>query len=63
MIPTQTDCNWVKSYEMKYAQAENDEEQILIDCVNNIKPELGKIRLPLSLPGVLYYEWFKRSFF
>ena len=37
--------NWVESYEMKSAQAEDEEAQILIDWVNNKKPELGEVRL------------------
>ena len=31
VIPTQTACSWVESYEMKSAQAEDEEVQILID--------------------------------
>ena len=45
VIPTQTDCNWVESYEVKSAQAEDEEAQILIDLLNNKKPELGEVRL------------------
>ena len=45
VIPTQTDCNWVESYEMKSAQAEDEEAQILIDWLNNKKPELGEVQL------------------
>ena len=71
VIPTQTDCNWVESYEMKSAQAEDEEAQFLIGWLNKKKPELGEVRL-LSpairsyflclcqfrvIKGVLYNEW------
>lgn len=45
VIPNQNDCNWVECYEMKAAQAEDEEAQVLIDCVNQEKPELDEVRL------------------
>lgn len=65
------DCNWMESYNMKVAQAEDEEAQLLIRWLDEEKPADSELRLMdpamrcyysciqhfSMVKGVLYYEW------
>lgn len=65
------DCNWMESYNMKVAQAEDKEAQLLIRWLDEEKPAHSELRLMdlamrfyysciqqfRMVKRVLYYEW------
>lgn len=65
------DCNWMESYNMRVAQAEDKEAQLLIRWLDEEKPAYSELRLMdpamrcyysciqqfRMVKGVFYYEW------